>query len=172
MNYNIDTLDWQGNYTASDQNFLKPLLATTPQKSSFVPLVHDIHQQTVTAFVPFMISNARQMGYQFTTVGECLGDPISNWYRNPVTGQGIPDPVAMVSATASGLASTESNLPNATSSGGNFGDASTPTAAVNSPSGSAPGHTTAKSTASEVFQLTNLAPISLLLCFICSLSFL
>jgi hypothetical protein len=127
MNYDIDTLDWQGNYTAAELNFVNPLHATTPAKSSFVSLAHDIHNQTVTQLVPYMIQQAQQLGYQFTTVGECLGDPVSNWYRDPVTGGPVQDPLATMSAKASGGNATQISSPTS-KGGGNFGDASIPTA--------------------------------------------
>jgi len=41
----------------------------------------------VHGFVQYMIDQARKLGYQLTTLGDCLGDPPSNWYRDPVTGQ-------------------------------------------------------------------------------------
>jgi len=34
-----------------------------------------------------MIDQARKLKYELVTLGDCLGDPPSNWYRDPVTGQ-------------------------------------------------------------------------------------
>jgi hypothetical protein len=133
MNYNIDTRDWAGDYNAAEQNFIGPLKATTPQKSSFVPLSHDIHEETVNTLVPYMINNARMMGYTFTTVGQCLGDPESNWYRDPVTGEPVGDPLAVMNAKINGGNATQLASATATSTGGgHFGDASTPTVTAQS----------------------------------------
>lgn len=38
-------------------------------------------------FAQFMIDTARGLGYDLVPVGECLGDPSDNWYRDSVTGQ-------------------------------------------------------------------------------------
>jgi peptidoglycan/xylan/chitin deacetylase (PgdA/CDA1 family) len=82
INYNIDTNDWQGDMAASRSNYLGSLQAGNPQQDSFIALAHDIHGDTVGQLVPFMIQQARAMGYQFSTVGECLGEDQSNWYRS------------------------------------------------------------------------------------------
>lgn len=34
-----------------------------------------------------MIDTAKKLGYQLVTVGDCLGDPPVNWYRDPATGE-------------------------------------------------------------------------------------
>jgi len=41
----------------------------------------------VHGFVQYMIDQARRLNYQLVTLGDCLGDPPSNWYRDPTTGQ-------------------------------------------------------------------------------------
>lgn len=35
-----------------------------------------------------MIDTAKNLGYQLVTVGDCLGDPPGNWYRDLATGEG------------------------------------------------------------------------------------
>lgn len=42
---------------------------------------HDIHFQTVYNLTEYMLSTVTQKGFKFVTVGECLNDPVSNWYR-------------------------------------------------------------------------------------------
>ncbi|RKU48026.1 hypothetical protein DL546_007354 [Coniochaeta pulveracea] len=48
---------------------------------SFLNIEHDIHYQTVYNLTDYMLSSLFKHGYKSVTVGECLGDPASNWYR-------------------------------------------------------------------------------------------
>ncbi|KAF2670004.1 glycoside hydrolase/deacetylase [Microthyrium microscopicum] len=89
VNQDLDTLDWQGDYNAAQNNFLGPISSNKPATSSYIVLSHDIHQQTVTQLVPFMITNLKKYGYTTATVGECLGDPPANWYRDPLSGSAV-----------------------------------------------------------------------------------
>jgi hypothetical protein len=41
----------------------------------------------VSWFAQYLIDQARSLGYRLVTLGECLGDPPANWYRDPRTGQ-------------------------------------------------------------------------------------
>ena len=59
----------------------------SPSSSSWIAISHDIQDKTVHSFVQYMIDQARSLKYQLVTLGECLGDPPSNWYRDPNTGQ-------------------------------------------------------------------------------------
>lgn len=85
--YNLDTLDWQGDYDRSRSIYSSALSGADPKTSSFISLEHDIHERTVNELAQYLIDTARQYGYQLVTMGECLGDPVGNWYRNPTTGQ-------------------------------------------------------------------------------------
>lgn len=85
--YNVDTLDWQGDYDRARRIYAGALAGADPRTSSFVSLEHDIHERTVSELAQFLIDTARQDGYQLVTMGECLGDPAGNWYRDPTTGQ-------------------------------------------------------------------------------------
>ena len=38
-----------------------------------------------------MIDKARSQGYKLVTVGNCLGDPESNWYRDTKSGNAVND---------------------------------------------------------------------------------
>jgi len=85
LTWDLDTFDWKGDYNAAKNNFNGPLSSGNPKSDSFIVLSHDIHQQTVTDLVPYMIQRVQALGYTFTTVGECLGDPETNWYRDSIT---------------------------------------------------------------------------------------
>lgn len=87
VNLDLDTRDWARDYDAAEQNFLNAVKSSDPRASSHLVLAHDIHEQTVHQLAQFMIKEGKAAGYRFVTVGECLGDPMSNWYRNPYNGR-------------------------------------------------------------------------------------
>ncbi|KAJ4385815.1 hypothetical protein N0V93_010246 [Gnomoniopsis smithogilvyi] len=80
----VDTRDWEGDYDAAKQNYLAALGWGSDSK---LVLAHDIHERTVYDFAEWMIDTAMERGYRLVTVGECLGDPLDNWYRSPYTGE-------------------------------------------------------------------------------------
>ena len=61
---------------------------TDPTKKSFLQIEHDIHYQTVYNLTDYILTSLFANGYRAVTVGECLGDPSSNWYRNGPKGSG------------------------------------------------------------------------------------
>lgn len=83
ISLDVDTRDWAGDYNAARQNFRDAVGSGTASK---MVLAHDIHEQTVYDLAEWMIDEAKELGYSFVTVGECLGDAKSNWYRNPYDG--------------------------------------------------------------------------------------
>lgn len=52
-----------------------------PSSDSFLQIEHDIHQQVVYNLTDYILTSLFSHGYESVTVGECLGDPPSNWYR-------------------------------------------------------------------------------------------
>ncbi|CAO3639324.1 unnamed protein product [Cunninghamella blakesleeana] len=52
---------------------------TKPASNSYIILMHDTHEQTVKELAPFVVKQAHDKGYKFTTVAECLND------KNPYT---------------------------------------------------------------------------------------
>lgn len=68
-----NSLDWfKGNMT---------LEGMTPQKNSSLSISHDIIDKTANELTEFMLKTITELGYKGVTVGECLGDPKDNWYR-------------------------------------------------------------------------------------------
>ena len=108
----MDTKDFEGDYNFAQNAFL----AGVNSGGSKIVLNHDIQDKTVHGFAQFMIEKAQAAGYKLVTVGECLGDPSGNWYRdasgNPVGGGGTtPNPSSSLSST-----STSTSVPPTTSS--------------------------------------------------------
>ncbi|KAI8662464.1 NodB-like proteiny domain-containing protein [Fusarium sp. Ph1] len=77
----IDTLDWQHNAPHAVGQSLD-LFSTRMWNGGSIVLMHDIHRNTVMNLVPLIIKRLLQSGKRAVTIGECLGDPKKNWYRN------------------------------------------------------------------------------------------
>lgn len=86
-NYNLDTNDWRDGVDQAKQNYAAGVDGSDPHSAGIITLAHDIHATTVHDLTKFMIDKARQSGYELVTVGECLGDPPGNWYRDAKTGK-------------------------------------------------------------------------------------
>lgn len=87
INAGVDTNDWQGDYDAARQAFSQAVQQGSWDGSAGkIVLAHDIHERTVHELAAYMIEQARDAGFRLVTVGECLGDPEQNWYRDPRTG--------------------------------------------------------------------------------------
>lgn len=59
---------------------------SNPASDSFLQIEHDIHSQVVYNLTDYILNSLLTNGYQSVTVGECLGDPVSNWYRSGPAG--------------------------------------------------------------------------------------
>ncbi|KLU82343.1 hypothetical protein MAPG_01416 [Magnaporthiopsis poae ATCC 64411] len=108
VDYNLDTLDWD---VKSDSKaiFTKAMSSADPKANSYISLSHDVQEFTANGFVKSMIDQARAKGLQFVTVGECLGDPAANWYRDPVTGEPIGSVKPPVSSSSSSTSSSSTS---------------------------------------------------------------
>lgn len=83
----VDTNDWKGDYDAARQAFSQAVQQGPWDGSAGkIVLAHDIHERTVHELAAYMIEQARDAGFRLVTVGECMGDPEENWYRDPRTG--------------------------------------------------------------------------------------
>lgn len=87
INAGVDTNDWKGDYDAAKQAFSQAIQQGQWDGSAGkIVLAHDIHDRTVHELAAYMIEHARDAGFRLVTVGECMGDPEQNWYRDPRTG--------------------------------------------------------------------------------------
>ncbi|KKY33997.1 putative chitin deacetylase [Diaporthe ampelina] len=87
VNAGVDTNDWKGDYDAARQAFSQAVQQGPWDGSGGkIVLAHDIHDRTVHELAAYMIEQARDAGFRLVTLGECMGDPEQNWYRNPRTG--------------------------------------------------------------------------------------
>ncbi|KAF9162977.1 hypothetical protein DFQ26_003068 [Actinomortierella ambigua] len=80
----VDTRDWvhptdfEASYNVYKALFDNPRDITLP---GHIVLNHETHRVTSLQVAPMAIDLAKVKGYKVVTVGECLGDPKSNWYR-------------------------------------------------------------------------------------------
>ncbi|KAK9776733.1 hypothetical protein SCAR479_06471 [Seiridium cardinale] len=80
VNYDIDTRDWQGDYTYAQNTY------TPPPRRGYLWLMISNQTQSM-GFAQYMIDQAEKLGYELVTLGQCLGDPEANWYRDSTNGQ-------------------------------------------------------------------------------------
>ncbi|KAJ3046777.1 hypothetical protein HK097_000523 [Rhizophlyctis rosea] len=76
INWDIDTEDWNGKTPA--QSLAKFTAADT---SGHISLSHENYQSTVQTFLPSIIQYAKSKNLKLVTVGECLGESQSLWYK-------------------------------------------------------------------------------------------
>ncbi|KAF5655163.1 deacetylase [Fusarium sp. NRRL 25303] len=80
----IDTNDWRYSSFGGAEPSLASYYAGLDNGGSIV-LMHDVHQNTVQNILPRIIQATLQSGKRAVTVGECLGDPETNWYGGGAT---------------------------------------------------------------------------------------
>lgn len=89
-NYDYDIVLWNGDsedwkcdgttITSKDSinslNYSMSPEKADPSKSSFIILIHDVHEYSVNNVVPEVVKHVRSLGYKFVPLSECIG-------RNP-----------------------------------------------------------------------------------------
>src|SRR5690606_10981526 len=75
----LDTQDWQQDIGQSKAIFKSMVDARSLSDPGYVVLAHDVHQATTHQLAEYMIDYAKIKGLRLVTVGECMGDPSSNW---------------------------------------------------------------------------------------------
>lgn len=85
VNFDVDTKDYENDSPTAIRTSMDKFawgLSGDPATDSYIVLSHDTHEQTATTLLTFMLDMISQQGYKAVTVGECLGDPVENWYRH------------------------------------------------------------------------------------------
>lgn len=85
--FDLDTDDYN-NVTPDLQQNAKDrvdaaLTGADSKAEDFLAIAHDIHFQTVYNLTAHFLDLMVKKGFKGVTMGECLGDPESNWYRTP-----------------------------------------------------------------------------------------
>jgi peptidoglycan/xylan/chitin deacetylase (PgdA/CDA1 family) len=105
--FDIDTKDYLNDSPDLIQNskdYFSGNVSSNAAGSSYLSLSHDTHFQTAINLTGFMLQTLQARGYRAVSVGECLGDPRINWYRNASSG------AALSSSVSSGLGTASSSL--------------------------------------------------------------
>ncbi|KAI4687419.1 hypothetical protein J4E81_008270 [Alternaria sp. BMP 2799] len=89
--FDLDTDDYN-NVTPdkiqnAKDNVKKAIDPSNPQTDAFQAIAHDIHEQTAKNLTGYMIETMKAKGYKLVTLGECLGEPQTNWYRDASSGR-------------------------------------------------------------------------------------
>ncbi|KAL2135528.1 hypothetical protein VTI74DRAFT_8134 [Chaetomium olivicolor] len=82
------------------------IYTSDPSSDSFLQIEHDIHYQTVYNLTDYILTSLFTAGYKAVTVGECLGDPASNWYRAGPSGSVNPPRTATTPKSATKTSTT------------------------------------------------------------------
>ncbi|GKU05563.1 polysaccharide deacetylase family protein [Fusarium langsethiae] len=76
----VDTLDWEYNTPDETDKALKLFKQGTTALRT-ISLFHDVHSNTVRNLIPKVLDAVKRSTRIPVTVGQCLGDPASNWYK-------------------------------------------------------------------------------------------
>ncbi|KAI5792582.1 hypothetical protein DFH27DRAFT_192877 [Peziza echinospora] len=82
--WDLDTDDYNNDSPSlivNSQNNVLRAISGANLGQSFMSIAHDIHYQTVYTLTQYQIDVTRAKGFRFVTLGECMGDPVANWYR-------------------------------------------------------------------------------------------
>jgi peptidoglycan/xylan/chitin deacetylase (PgdA/CDA1 family) len=137
--FDLDTEDYLNDsptkIQTSKNDFSGNLSSSNPATDNWLVIGHDIHEQTAHNLTQFMITYAKDQGWTFGTVGQCLGDPEANWYRSSsgsvfTSTTSTPQPTATSTTTSNpGTIPTEVSLDGTcggssgyTCQGSSFGD--------------------------------------------------
>ncbi|KAG0039958.1 hypothetical protein BGZ82_005929 [Podila clonocystis] len=81
--WNIDTNDWRhpDDVDKSLDAYRRALGSSGARDQGFIALEHDTLGSTAYKLAPAVIKYAKQQGFNLVTVGACLGQSPSQWYR-------------------------------------------------------------------------------------------
>jgi peptidoglycan/xylan/chitin deacetylase (PgdA/CDA1 family) len=88
--FDLDTDDYDQDSPLLIQNsknwFSGNMSTVNSQTGNMLVISHDIHQQTAYNLTEYMLQTLIAEGFKPVTLGECLGDPVANWYRVDTSG--------------------------------------------------------------------------------------
>ncbi|KAI6359417.1 hypothetical protein MCOR25_007072 [Pyricularia grisea] len=114
--FDLDTADYLNDSPLliqnSKNNFDNAVNGQVVSQSDFLVISHDIHEQTAHNLTAYMLERMKTLGYQAVTVGDCLGDPQANWYRN--AGGANPQPQTAYTAPSTSTTASPRTATSAT----------------------------------------------------------
>lgn len=83
--WNADTQDWgsEGNVQNAINTLDLSVGPKSPKDSSFITLLHDVHEYTVNVILQEVIDYIKKKGYKFVSLSECIGEAPYREGRNP-----------------------------------------------------------------------------------------
>lgn len=88
--WTIDPEDWASptDPSATFSRFSSALAQHDVTKDGVIVLLHDVHEVTAKEVVRRVVEHAKEVGWRFVTMDECLGEwgkaykevPVNNWY--------------------------------------------------------------------------------------------
>jgi peptidoglycan/xylan/chitin deacetylase (PgdA/CDA1 family) len=171
-NFDIDTDDYnqapkgmiQESMNRFKVNFTQQ--GASPEKSQWLAISHDIVNMTAYNLTEFMLRTLTDKGYKAVTIGECMNDPVENWYRSSDGSSGSNTGSKVSPSSSSSSASTQLSSPSASLTSATQSSDPSGTGSANNPEtpgGSAnasPSVATTQSAASGL-ALSSLAALSL-----------
>lgn len=98
--FDVDTDDYEQDSPTkikkSKKIFNNALHKAIQNDEPLLVIGHDVHEQTVVSLTPYMLDKLYAAGYRAVTLGECLGDPVENWYRSGALPRKVPVPSPIV----------------------------------------------------------------------------
>jgi hypothetical protein len=116
--FDLDTEDYLNatpdQIQTAKNNFIGNLSRNANGQGDWLTIAHDIHQQTAQNLTEYMYAVASLKGYKTVTVGECLNDPVQNWYRDSSGGVFTSSAAGQPPASSTAPSSPSSSAPGGT----------------------------------------------------------
>lgn len=130
--FDLDTDDYnqltREKIEVAKNNFRNAVNPANPATQSKLAIAHDIHELTALNLTVTMIETLQARGFKGVTMGECMNEPLANWYRDSTPGTPAPSSTRASTAptsTPTGTVSTDGSCgpqgKNQICSGSSFG---------------------------------------------------
>ncbi|MCJ1239884.1 chitin deacetylase [Varicellaria rhodocarpa] len=106
--FDLDTQDYLNPLPTQIQNSKNIVKAALGTKgvTDYLSIQHDIVQQSAANLTTYYYDFIKAKGWKGVTAGECLNDPVANWYRTPLNGSTKQSSSSSSSSSTSKPAST------------------------------------------------------------------
>lgn len=131
--FDLDTDDYnqltREKIEVAKNNFRNAVRPANPATQSKLAIAHDIHELTALNLTVTMIETLQARGFKGVTMGECMNEPVANWYRDSTPGTTPPSSTRATTgptSTPTGTVSTDGSCgpqgKNQICSGSTFGN--------------------------------------------------
>ena len=84
IEFDLDTQDYLNptpNQIQKAKDITELFFTSKRENGSALVILHDIIEQSTSNLTDYLLDKIEEKGWKAVTVGECLGDPEKNWYR-------------------------------------------------------------------------------------------